>query len=676
VLRRFESALDVRFREYIFVDPNLVPEPSIVRSDEIDGPRAFEFEGDLVAQGPKIYLLSPQLVATSERFQRLVPMTGMSPAEVLAGRNDLVVIVDEAHHVGRLSSRETTAWAGAIRALAPSMQLGMTATPRGEEGEHVLYEYSLRRALKEGLYTKDVHICVRSFDGTGLSEEDVDRAAIDYSLDRLERKRAAAGAAGDGFPVVKPVCVFFARDIAHAQEVKGWLVAGGRVEEREVLLTHSGMSKSEDDLERLLSIEQSDNPVRVVVNVMELTEGWDVTNVYVVTPLRAMATFQGALQAMGRGLRLPAGRRVGKPVLDELDVVCFGRERLERIVSEATAWTGTASPDAGGVKVTASNEADPELVPVYVAAIKQTSMTAADLRIARRELDLALSPEALRYVSEAVVTEVDLVAARTRLGFGRPRIARDRFARAAALRCIRGLPEFLSDEDHTAPITTIVLHWLSGVRPDGGPVDFDPAEVGEQVAIALRRNARLAAPEYQDIGQTRTFTFPSFTGSEEVMLAPGAAPPSKTVSDMPMFEPGDFRKGQLYRGWRQSGHEAYAFDSEPEALAAKLLDQATEVEWWVRNAPVRLEIDTPAGRYRPDFLVKFVTDNGVSYLILEAKADFRWEDPLSEERLKNRAAREWSERQRLAGHHICIGVALETDIRRSASWAELRPRLR
>src|SRR5262249_46391815 len=155
---------------------------------------------------------------------------------------------------------------------------------------------------------------------------------------------------------------------------------------------------------------------------MELTEGWDVTNVYVVTPLRAMATFQGALQAMGRGLRLPAGHRVEKPVLDELDVVCFGREKLERIVSDATDWTGTNTADAGGIKITRSDQADPELVPIKVQATHQVQVQYADLQIARRELNVALSPDALRSISEAVVTEVDLVAARTRLGFGRPRI--------------------------------------------------------------------------------------------------------------------------------------------------------------------------------------------------------------------------------------------------------------
>jgi superfamily II DNA or RNA helicase len=676
VLRRFENALDTRFREYIFVDPNLVPEPSVVRSDEIDGPRAFEFDGDLISQGPKIFLLSPQLVATSERFQRSNPLSGVSPAEALATRKDLIVIVDEAHHVGRLSSRETTAWAGAIRALSPCLQIGMTATPRGDDGENILYEYPLRLALKEGLYTKNVHICVRTFEASGLSDEDVDRAAIDYSLDRLERKRGALSEAiSDSFPSVKPVCVFFARDIAHAEQVTGWLIATSRVTVEEVLLTHSAMAKSEEELERLLSIERPENKVRVVVNVMELTEGWDVTNVYVVTPLRAMATFQGALQAMGRGLRLPAGRRVGNPVLDELDVVCFGREKLERIVTEATDWTGAASA-GGGIKITRSDESDSELVPVEVSATQDVTISCADLEITRRDLNLVLSPDALQGISEAVVTEIDLVAARTRLGVGRPRIPRDRFARAAALRCIRSMPQFLSDEAHLAPLVAITREWLSQVSPGDGPVEFDPVEVGEEIAVALRRNAKLVAPEYNNTNRERTFTFPSYTGSEEVMLAPGAETPLITVEDLPVFAPAIFRPRQLYRGWNKSVYRANAFDSEPEALLARLLDRADELVWWVRNAPVRLEIDTPAGRYRPDFVTQLAASEDRSFMILEAKADFRWEDPWSEARIKNRAAHEWVARQRALGYHISLVVALESDIRRSGSWSQLAPRLK
>ena len=254
------------------------------------------------------------------------------------------------------------------------------------------------------------------------------------------------------------------------------------------------------------------------------------------------------------------------------------------------------------------------------------------------------------------MTEVRLAAASTRLGFGRPKVARDRFTRAAALRCIRALPQFLSDEKHAKDIEHIIETWMSDVRPGTGPIDFDPAEVGEEIAAALRRNAKMAAPEYQQVAGEKVGQFSGYVGREEVMLAPGVPPPSKTVADQLYQGWTADTDGKLHR-WVRAGHEAYAFDSEPEVTAAVLLDQAEEVEWWVRNSPVRFEIETPAGgHYRPDFVIKLRSEKTPSYLLLEPKADHRWSDPESEERLKNRAALEWAERQRALGHHIGVEI--------------------
>ena len=443
VLRRFESALDYRFREYIFVDPLLVPEPSVVRADEIDSPRAFEFEGDLASRGPKIFLLSPQLVASSDRFSRRPEFAERSPLEALQARHDLVVIADEAHHIGKLSSKETSVWAGAVRQLGPALQIGLTATPRREPGEHLLYEYSLQRALRDGLYTKSVHICVRQFGDSTLDAADIDKSAIAYSLDRLERKEEAVARASTAikFPPTKPVCVFFARDIEHAGQVRDWVLATGRITADQVLLTHSGLSKSEDEIERLLSIESVINPVRIVVNVMELTEGWDVTNVYVVTPLRAMATFQGALQAMGRGLRLPAGARVGDPVLDELDVVSFGKEALEKIVREFTEWVGLGA-GSGGVKVTTFDKSDPVIVNVRIDVQRPEVFSFSKYEYVEDDLALDMNANAFSRIKEAVITDLELASAQTRLGYGRSRVARERF--------VRRQPHFESSGSSTA----------------------------------------------------------------------------------------------------------------------------------------------------------------------------------------------------------------------------------
>ena len=342
VLRRFSDALDPQFREFIFVEPGLVPEPYVITSDLIANPAGVEELFDMFRTGPTVYLLSPQLITTSDRFRGEQAFTGRSPLEHLRQKRDLVVLVDEAHHVGGLGQAEAARWTEAIRGLEPAIQLGLTATPRGEDGENILYEYPLGRALIEQLYVKAVHLLVRNFEGSLLPDEDVDKATIAYALNRLASKEKAIAATNEPpFPDVKPVCLFFARDISHAEWVTKLLKDTHMLSEDEVLLTHSRSSKKEDEIERLLSIERLDNPVRVVVNVQELTEGWDVPKRFMsVAPLRAMATFQGALQSMGRGLRLPAGKLVGEPEVDSLDVVCFGKQSLQLIVEEATTWFG------------------------------------------------------------------------------------------------------------------------------------------------------------------------------------------------------------------------------------------------------------------------------------------------------------------------------------------------
>src|SRR5207302_10622783 len=114
-----------------------------------------------------------------------------------------------------------------------------------------------------------------------------------------------------------------------------------------LLITHSERARTEEDIRRLVGIDESGSRVRVVVNVFQLTEGWDVTNVYVIVPLRAMATFRSAVQTMGRGLRLPMGRRTGNPDVDTLDVLCCGRESFEEIVRQAVEQVGTPEGERG-----------------------------------------------------------------------------------------------------------------------------------------------------------------------------------------------------------------------------------------------------------------------------------------------------------------------------------------
>ena len=49
--------------------------------------------------------------------------------------------------------------------------------------------------------------------------------------------------------------------------------------------------------------------------------GWDVSNLFTIVPLRASASDILTEQTLGRGLRLPYGKRTGVAVVDQLTVV-------------------------------------------------------------------------------------------------------------------------------------------------------------------------------------------------------------------------------------------------------------------------------------------------------------------------------------------------------------------
>jgi superfamily II DNA or RNA helicase len=684
VLRRFDSALDPRFREYIFIDPNLIPEPRIVRADEIDSPSAFNDLSTTAGAGPLIFLLSPQLIATSERFTGRPEYADESAADAVRMRNDLVVLADEAHHIGKVSSREASAWAAAIRGLHPCLQLGLTATPRGEPGENLLYDYPLRKALAEQRYTKAVQILVRQFREDWGSAEDVDRTTVDFALQRLAIKEAACAEVTDpAFPRPKPVAVIFARDIEHATAIHEWLIKSNRVPQEQLLLTHSRMSKSEEEIERLLGIEDPANSVRVVVNVMELTEGWDVTNVYVVAPLRAMATFAGALQALGRGLRLPAGRRVGNPEADSLDVVCFGKEALEKIVREATEWAGRDRTTGSGVVVKRHDAPSAVRVSFLVPKVRDERIEMATMALRHSEISLALGPEALRQLREAVVQSMELAAARVRLSKsdGQVRTSRDRFVTAAAMRIIRNLPQYLSDDKHRAAVATILYSWLKEVAGDTADVSYDPVEVAEEVTGLLLAGARGRTAEYLLENKRSIVEFQEFHVDWDVDPSMAELGGKSIPSDVfgPLIDLGSFEPRRPYTGWQNGLHKAYSFDSAGEAWAAKLMDQAADILWWVRNEPRRLSISTPAGNYHPDFIAKLeeqASSKSTFTLLLEVKGDVYWESPRSVARLKAAAADTWCAEQRRTGViDIRYGIALESVIEGCSGWPELAPRL-
>jgi len=84
---------------------------------------------------------------------------------------------------------------------------------------------------------------------------------------------------------------------------------------------------------RLLAVESVDEPTEIVIHVNMLKEGWDVTNLYTIVPLRAAHARTLIEQSIGRGLRLPYGKRTGVAAVDRLNIVAH--DKFQEILDEA-----------------------------------------------------------------------------------------------------------------------------------------------------------------------------------------------------------------------------------------------------------------------------------------------------------------------------------------------------
>ena len=126
----------------------------------------------------------------------------------------------------------------------------------------------------------------------------------------------------------------------------------------------SGAEKDEN-IDKLLTVEDPNNPVEIVIHVNMLKEGWDVTNLYTIVPLRAANSKTLVEQSIGRGLRLPYGKRTGEPEVDTLTIV--SHDKFQEIVDYAndpnslirkTVIVGKDVPESGTSVVKIENPID------------------------------------------------------------------------------------------------------------------------------------------------------------------------------------------------------------------------------------------------------------------------------------------------------------------------------
>lgn len=274
------------------------------------------------------------------RIRRLSECIGESYFEYLARLDDLVLVMDESHRY------RAEAGARAIEELRPVLGLELTATPQVDRGgrtepfRNVAYRYPLARAIADGFVKEPAVATRQDFDPSGLADDALERIKLEDGLRLHEDTKLAlsAHAREQGVPYVKPFVLVIARDTTHASELRELLesstfLAGAYA--GKVIQVDSKQTGTERDevVEKLLTVESPENPTEIVIHVNMLKEGWDVTNLYTIVPLRAANARNLVEQSIGRGLRLPYGRKTGVEAVDTLTIVAH--DKFEEIVKAA-----------------------------------------------------------------------------------------------------------------------------------------------------------------------------------------------------------------------------------------------------------------------------------------------------------------------------------------------------
>ncbi len=135
---------------------------------------------------------------------------------------------------------------------------------------------------------------------------------------------------------VKPTILVSCKDTIHAKSVFDYVTSDDFYEGefREKALQIDSTSKTDEQVERLLTLEKADNKIEIVIHVDMLKEGWDVANLYTIVPLRAANALTLIEQTIGRGLRLPfGGKRTGVEKVDMLSIMMH--DKFQEVVDAA-----------------------------------------------------------------------------------------------------------------------------------------------------------------------------------------------------------------------------------------------------------------------------------------------------------------------------------------------------
>ena len=223
-----------------------------------------------------------------------------------------LVLNDESHHIFNQSTdKDLKKWREFLLNSDYDFKyiLGFTGTAYkdNEYFNDVIYRYSLREAVEDKI-VKNIEY-VQKDDSSGINEKF--QKIYQNHQDNVRN-----------YDKIKPLSILITKDISKANNLKDDLIdflikkeklSKDEIEKQVLIVTSHKDHKA--NLPKLKNVDDKTDPIKWIISVSMLTEGWDVKNVFQIVPWEDRAFNSKLLiaQVLGRGLRVPEAYQNPQP---------------------------------------------------------------------------------------------------------------------------------------------------------------------------------------------------------------------------------------------------------------------------------------------------------------------------------------------------------------------------
>jgi len=299
----FSTVTVLDLSEALAVQPGTLASGATVIVSTIQAPRVEDTEGRKIyeASGVLMSHFDGQPAGSLEVYENGQPIPSL--ANVLRLHRPLV-IVDEAQNVrGELSF--TT-----LARFCPACLLEFTATPhRGVHPSNVLYSVSAAELKTENMIKLPIRLEQHTDWRVLLSRA----VAWRNQLETLAQEERA-----ETREYIRPIMLLQAQPRRAGQEtidvetVRQALLNDQRIPKEQIAVSIG----EQDDLANVTNLLDPVNPVRYIITVQKLREGWDCPFAYILFSVAEQHAQTAVEQILGRVLRLPKASRKQRPELN------------------------------------------------------------------------------------------------------------------------------------------------------------------------------------------------------------------------------------------------------------------------------------------------------------------------------------------------------------------------